>query len=76
VSCTLLPGMAAMVFLNSQTHRAGMGRKMGAQEQIFHQVYQIATSVPVRRLRRPLDLDRLDELAQRVEATMAGDETD
>jgi hypothetical protein len=76
VSCTLLPRMAALVFLNSQTHRAGMGLRMGAQEQIFRQVYRIASSVPVHRLKRPLDLNRLDESAWRIEAAMAGDETD
>ena len=71
VSCTLVPRKAALAYLNSQTHRQGMGLRMGAQEQIFHQVYQIASSVPVRRLRRPVDLNRLDESAQQVEAAMA-----
>lgn len=75
-SCTLLPCRAALIYLNSQTHRAGMGWRMGAQERIFYQVCRIASSVPVRWLRRPLDLKRLDESAQQVEAAMAGDEID
>lgn len=71
VSCTLLSGMAALKFLHSQTHRSGMGRQMGAVEQIIHQVYRIASSVPVYRLSRPLDLTRIDESAERIEQQMA-----
>jgi ABC-type cobalamin/Fe3+-siderophores transport system ATPase subunit len=73
VSCERLASLPAFAFLNSQTHRARMGRLMGAQERMFHQVYRVVSAVPVWRLKRPKDLGRLNESAEVVEAAMAGD---
>jgi len=67
VERTLLTGKAAFVFLDSQTHRGGMGRELGLHVQLFRHIVALASSVPVYRLQRPSALERLDEVVDLLE---------
>jgi hypothetical protein len=70
VSSVRLRASEAFVFLDSQAHRARMGRRIGAGPQIFRQICDLAAAVPVRRVTRPCDLERLQESVELVETAM------
>jgi hypothetical protein len=67
-SRTRIRGKEAFSFIESQAHRGWMGRNLGLCEQLFGHITILAGSVPVYRLDRPCDLDRVDEVACLVEA--------
>lgn len=66
-SRSLLQSKNAFVFIESQAHRGWMGRNLGLCEQLFGHIAMLAATVPVYRLDRPCDLDRVDEVARLVE---------
>jgi hypothetical protein len=61
-------GKDAFVFIESQAHRGWMGRNLGLHEQLFGHIAILAAKVPVYRLDRPCDLNRVDEVACLVES--------
>jgi len=61
-------GKDAFVFIESQAHRGWMGRNLGLHQQLFGHIAILAAKVPVYRLDRPCDLDRLDEVARLIES--------
>lgn len=63
-----LKGKDAFVFIESQAHRGWMGRNLGLHKQLFGHIAILAATVPVYRLDRPCDLDRLNEAACLVES--------
>src|SRR6185312_956473 len=63
-----MPGKDAFVFIESQAHRGWMGRNLGLHEQLFGHITNLAATMPVYRLERPCDLDRVDEVASLVES--------
>lgn len=65
-------GRDAFVFIESQAHRGWMGRNLGLHEQLFGHIAILAATVPVYRLDRPSDLDRVDEVACLVESEHNG----
>lgn len=67
-SRSLLRGKNAFVFIESQAHRAWMGRNLGLGKQVFGHIATLAATVPVYRLERPCDLSRVNEVASMVEA--------
>ncbi len=75
VSSVRLRASEAFVFLDSQAHRARMGRRMGAGTRMFRQICALAAAIPVRRVTRPCNLERLEESAELVETAMHGNGT-
>jgi len=63
-----MPGKDAFIFIESQAHRGWMGRNLGLHEQLFGHIAILAATMPVYRLDRPCDLDRVDEVASLVES--------
>jgi hypothetical protein len=61
-------GKDAFVFIESQAHRGWMGRNLGLHDQLFGHIAILAAKVPVYRLDRPCDLNRVDEVACLVES--------
>jgi hypothetical protein len=53
----------AFTFINSQIHRGGIGRRLGLTTELFRQACTVAAAVPVYRLDRPRELERLAEVA-------------
>ena len=62
-----LSTMAAIDFVRRQVHRANMGEALGYKEEIFRSVCDLTKRVPVLRLSRPRDLQRLGESVAAVE---------
>jgi hypothetical protein len=67
-SRSIVRGKNAFVFVESQAHRGWMGRNLGLGAQLFSHAATLAATVPVYRLDRPCDLNRVDEVACLVEA--------
>lgn len=61
-------GKDAFIFIESQAHRGWMGRNLGLHGQLFGHIATLATTVPVYRLDRPCDLDRVGEVACLIES--------
>ncbi len=62
-----MPAMEAVALLTGQVYRRRHAEAMGRRSELFHGAARIASSVPVRRLTRQLDMGRLDEVAAMVE---------
>lgn len=74
VSHKQLRGKDAFVFLESQAHRAWMGRGLGLGVQLFRCIGAVAAAVPVYRLERPRSLERLDETVRLLERAHCGEQ--
>lgn len=68
---SLMPAMEAVALLTRQIYRRRHAEAMGRKSELFQGAARVASSVPVRRLTRQLDLGRLDEVAAMVEELVA-----
>lgn len=65
------PPMETVALLTAQVYRLRQAYWMGRQASVFAGAAAVAATVPVRRLTRPLDFDRLPGLVAMVESTVA-----
>ncbi len=66
-----LRATAAVPLIASHVSRPYIGRLLGRQPALFAAAARVASAVPVARLLRPLDYDRLEDAARLVEASVA-----